>query len=169
MTTAAEREQPTRRRIALPGALLGVGLGGFADGVVLHQILRWHHVLSGAGPATVNAASVPRMNTVWDGLFHALAWLATLIGLGLLYSRVTRSRERLWSSRSLWGWMLIGWGLFTLVECAVGRQVPGIHHVRTGPDQLWWDAGFLLLGTLLVAGGWLLRRGGAEAEPCREP
>jgi uncharacterized membrane protein len=26
--------------------LLGIGLGGFFDGIVLHQILQWHHMLS---------------------------------------------------------------------------------------------------------------------------
>ncbi|TIN47498.1 MAG: DUF2243 domain-containing protein, partial [Mesorhizobium sp.] len=32
--------------------LLGFALGGFFDGIVLHQILQWHHLLSGlADPA----------------------------------------------------------------------------------------------------------------------
>lgn len=29
-----------------PALLLGVGLGGFVDGIVLHQVLHWHHVLT---------------------------------------------------------------------------------------------------------------------------
>jgi uncharacterized membrane protein len=28
------------------GILLGLGLGGFFDGIVLHQLLQWHHMLS---------------------------------------------------------------------------------------------------------------------------
>ena len=32
-----------------PGILLGIGLGGFVDGIVLHQILQWHHMLSSEG------------------------------------------------------------------------------------------------------------------------
>jgi hypothetical protein len=32
-----------------PGILLGIGLGGFVDGIVLHQILQWHHLLSSEG------------------------------------------------------------------------------------------------------------------------
>jgi uncharacterized membrane protein len=110
-----------------------------------------------------------QMNTVWDGLFHTFTWLATLIGLGLLYARVTGSRGRLWSSRALWGWVLVGWGLFNLVEGVVDHHLLGIHHVRTGPYQLWWDLGFLLLGALLIAGGWLLQRGASAIDPCREP
>ena len=29
-----------------PGVLLGVGLGGFVDGILLHQLLQWHHMLT---------------------------------------------------------------------------------------------------------------------------
>ena len=31
------------------GLLLGMALGGFFDGILLHQMLQWHHLLSGAG------------------------------------------------------------------------------------------------------------------------
>ena len=35
------------------GILFGLGLGGFFDGIVLHQMLQWHHMLTDAGyPAT---------------------------------------------------------------------------------------------------------------------
>jgi uncharacterized membrane protein len=30
--------------------LLGLGLGGFFAGVILHQILQWHHMLSAVKP-----------------------------------------------------------------------------------------------------------------------
>jgi uncharacterized membrane protein len=36
--------------IRLPATILGVGLGGFVDGIVLHQVLQWHHLLSDGGP-----------------------------------------------------------------------------------------------------------------------
>jgi uncharacterized membrane protein len=65
-----------------------------------------------------------------------------------------------WTSRVLWGWILVGWGLFNLVEGLIDHQILGIHHVRSGPHQLWWDMGFLALGALLVLAGWLLQRGG---------
>jgi uncharacterized membrane protein len=32
-----------------PAFLLGVGLGGFVDGIALHQILQFHHMLTGTG------------------------------------------------------------------------------------------------------------------------
>jgi uncharacterized membrane protein len=45
------------------GLLLGVGLGGLFDGVVLHQILQWHHMLSSWYPA--NTLENLRLNTLW--------------------------------------------------------------------------------------------------------
>jgi hypothetical protein len=39
-----ERSRDERGRLTTPGILLGLGLGGFVDGIVLHQILQWHHI-----------------------------------------------------------------------------------------------------------------------------
>jgi uncharacterized membrane protein len=155
------------RGIGLPGTILGVGLGGFVDGILLHQLLQWHHMLTSTDTDNIGvpyypADTVPglQMNTVWDGLFHTLTWLSVLIGLGLLYSRLSSSPGRIWSSRVLWGWVLVGWGLFNLVEGIIDHHILGIHHVRGGPDQLWWDLAFLTLGAVLVLAGWLLQRSG---------
>src|SRR5690606_38792589 len=73
----ARQMSRARGGIALPGIVLGLGLGGFADGILLHQLLQWHHMLSSTDtdnlglpfydPATVAGL---RMNTLWDGLFH---------------------------------------------------------------------------------------------------
>ncbi|GII75827.1 membrane protein [Sphaerisporangium rufum] len=160
---AAEKAAPG---IALPGAVLGVGLGGFVDGILLHQVFQWHHMLSSTDTDNIGVRYYPpgtvpglQMNTLWDGLFHVVTWLAVLTGLGLLYSRVAHARGRVWRSRALWGWVLVGWGLFNLAEGIIDHHLLGIHHVRGGPYQTWWDLGFLVLGALLVAGGWLLRRG----------
>lgn len=162
------------RLLRAPGLLLGIGLGGFVDGIVLHQLLQWHHLLTGTdsdrvgvrfySPDTVEGL---RMNTLWDGLFHVLAWLFVLGGIGLLYSRVTRDRRAAWTSRALWGWMLAGWGLFNLVEGTVDHHILGVHHVREGAHRLWWDLGFLALGALLVLAGWALQRGADRRQPVR--
>jgi uncharacterized membrane protein len=165
--TSAQR----RSEIRLPGIVLGIGLGGFVDGIGLHQLLQWHHMLSNTGSDNIGLQTYPvdtvpglQMNTVWDGLFHTFTWLAVLIGLYLLYSRVVAARGRVWGSRVLWGWLLVGWGLFNLVEGVIDHHLLAIHHVRPGPDQLWWDLGFLAVGVVLIAGGWLLQRsGGAVA------
>ncbi|WP_370616792.1 DUF2243 domain-containing protein [Mumia sp. Pv 4-285] len=170
-TPTASRARRTDRSarppsLTLPGILLGVGLGGFVDGIVLHQVLQWHHLLTSTDTDNVGVPYYPadtvhglEINTLWDGIFHAFTWVMVLAGLAVLYSRVQHSRGRVWASRALWGWALVGWGLFNLVEGVVDHHLLGIHHVRTGPDQLAWDLGFLALGALLVLGGWLLQRG----------
>jgi uncharacterized membrane protein len=157
--------------LRLPGILLGVGLGGFVDGILLHQVLQWHHMLSSTDTDTIGVRYYDphtitglRMNTVWDGLFHVVCWLSVLTGLAVLYSRVTHRRRAVWSSRLLWGWVVAGWGLFNLVEGIIDHQILGIHHVRGGPRQVWWDIGFLVLGAVLVAAGHLLRRNGGFSD-----
>ncbi|PWR14503.1 DUF2243 domain-containing protein [Micromonospora sicca] len=159
--------------IRVAATILGVGLGGFVDGILLHQVLQWHHMLSSTdtdhvGIRTYPVDTVPglRMNTLWDGLFHVVTWVAVLAGLALLYGRVTRSRGRLWRSPALWGWALTGWGLFNLVEGIVDHHLLGIHHVRTGPHQTAWDVGFLALGAALVAVGWLVQRRAGTVDVC---
>jgi uncharacterized membrane protein len=159
--------------IRLPATILGVGLGGFVDGIVLHQVLQWHHLLSSTDTDNVGIRTYPvdtgpglQMNTLWDGLFHVVTWVAVLTGLALLYARVTRSRGRLWRSPALWGWALVGWGLFNLVEGILDHHLLGIHHVRSGPHQLWWDLGFLLLGAVLIAVGWSIQRRATAVDLC---
>ncbi|TXS47012.1 DUF2243 domain-containing protein [Streptomyces sp. t39] len=153
------------RSLQLPGIILGVGLGGFVDGILLHQLLQWHHMLTSTNDDRIgveyypaNTVSGLEMNTVWDGIFHTVCWVAVLAGLATLYARVTHHRRRLWTSGALWGWILVGWGLFNLVEGVLDHHILGIHHVYAGDQQIWWDLGFLLLGAVLVAVGWLMQR-----------
>ena len=81
--------------------LLGLGLGGFFDGIVLHQVLHWHHMFTSAGyPA--NTVENLELNTLGDGLFHASAYAFTLVGLALVWSG-TRLAALRWSIRLLVG------------------------------------------------------------------
>ncbi|MFF5308810.1 DUF2243 domain-containing protein [Streptomyces massasporeus] len=173
-TTQGETRVGTPRPadLRLPGIVLGVGMGGFADGILLHQLLQWHHMLSSTNQDRIgvkyynpHTVSGLEMNTLWDGVFHTVCWLAVLLGLAVLYARVTHDRRRVWTSRVLWGWMLVGWGLFNLVEGVLDHHVLGIHHVYAGEGQVWWDIGFLVLGALLVTGGHLLQRSGRSVDP----
>ena len=72
------------------GILLGLGMGGFFDGIVLHQLLQWHHMLTSAG---YRADSVPNLevNTFWDGLFHASTYVFVLLGLLVLWRTAHRT------------------------------------------------------------------------------
>ena len=148
-------EAATRPRA--PGILLGIGLGGFVDGIVLHQILQWHHMLTGHGDYPASTVAGLETNTLWDGLFHAATWVAVALGIWILWQRTTTWRWAT-SGRALVGWMLVGWGLFNLVEGIVDHHILGIHHVRETGNETAWDLGFLAFGILLVTGGWLLAR-----------
>lgn len=143
------------------GILFGLGLGGFFDGIVLHQLLQWHHMLSSAGypPTTVHNLQV---DTFWDGVFHALTYVFVVIGLVLLW-RAAHRTHIWWSGKMLIGTLLIGFGLFNVVEGIINHHVLQIHHVNeTVPPAQWvyWDGGFLLWGAAMLAGGWALLRSG---------
>ena len=140
--------------------LLGAGLGGFLDGILLHQILQWHNMLSSLVPPT-DLLSM-KYNMVWDGLFHAATWSMTLGGLILLF-RAGKLPGVPWSSALFGGGLALGWGLFNSVEGLIDHQLLGIHHVHPGEGQLAWDLGFIASGLLLMAAGGLAIRGGVRA------
>lgn len=81
----------TRTRYA--GVLLGIGLGAFFEGILLHPI---------AGP------------------FYLAAWLMSVGGILLLWSAV-RGPGPLPPGRNLVAYALVGWGGFLMVE-AVARH-----------------------------------------------
>ena len=145
-----------RRPLITAGIVLGIGLGGFVDGIVAHQILQWHHLV--AVPYPPDSVENLRINTFWDGLFHAATWVATAIGLALLW-RAGRRSDVPWSTQTFVGTQLMGWGGFNLVEGIVDHHLLGIHHVRDdlgGP--LGWDLAFLAWGAVMLLGGWALTR-----------
>jgi uncharacterized membrane protein len=145
-------------RARAPGILLGIGLGGLVDGILLHQILQWHHMLTSEGSYPATTVAGLEMNTLWDGLFHAAAWIAVFAGVWFLWQRTRKWPGRV-GARALTGWMLVGWGLFNLAEGLVDHHILTIHHVREGGgSQGAWDVAFLALGALLAATGWLLIR-----------
>lgn len=150
-------DKSERRRIIWGGVLAGLGLGGFFDGIVLHQIFQWHHMVSNVYPTTTVAGL--EINTLGDGLFHAATYIFTAVGLFLLWS-VARRRQTSWPLSLLTGLLLVGWGLFNLLEGVVDHHLLRVHHVRPGPNQLNWDLAFLSWGVLMLIGGWLLARGG---------
>ncbi len=95
------------------------------------------------------------LNMVWDGLFHALDWIITVIGVVLLWRAGGRD-DVPWSANTFVGSLLIGGGLLNLVEGLIDHQILGIHHVKTGVHQLAWDLGFLGSGVLLIVIGWFM-------------
>ncbi len=139
----------------MAGILLGLGLGGFFDGIVLHQMLQWHHMASSAGYPPDSLANL-EFNTLLDGLFHAATYLLTLAGLILLWRAARQPHDR-WPAGLLLGSILMGFGIFNLAEGLVNHQLLGLHHVNeTVPREQWlyWDMGFLASGVILAALGW---------------
>jgi uncharacterized membrane protein len=156
------------------GILLGLGLGGFFDGIILHQVLQWHHMLTSAG-FPPNSIDNLEFNTLWDGIFHLATYVFVLLGVILLWKRARRAHVR-WSGKLLAGTILTGFGIFNLVEGIVNHHLLGLHHVNeTVAREQWilWDLGFLAWGAAMLAGGWLLTRSGAEqtrhASALRDP
>lgn len=142
------------------GLCLGIGLGGFLEGIVLHQILQWHHMLSSrVPPVTLGTAN---FNMMWDGVFHVMTWAMTVAGVALLF-RAAQRGATMSGPRMLLGAMLGGWGLFTVVEGLIDHQLLGVHHVRPGPELLAWDLGYLIFGMLLMMTGAVLAPDGERA------
>ncbi len=142
------------------GFFFGLGLGGFFDGIVLHQLLQWHHMVSAAYPP--DDVRNLELNTLGDGLFHASTYLFVVIGLVLLWRAASR-RHIAWSGKLLLGTLLLGFGAFNVVEGLIDHQLLGVHHVNeTVPRDQWiyWDLGFLIWGVAMLVGGWFLLRAG---------
>lgn len=134
------------------------------DGIVLHQILQWHHMLTSEGSYPKSTVAGLETNTLWDGLFHAFTLVVVVVGLCVLWRRTNEWRWAA-SGRALVGWMFFGWGLFNVVEGIVDHHVFGIHHVREGAGhQTAYDIAFLAFGTVLLFVGWLIARAG-ERDP----
>jgi len=147
---------PHPKRLTHAGYLLGFSLGGFFDGILLHQILQWHHLLSGVGRAPFDDL---RTQILADGLFHAAMYFIALIGIWKLlqarYVLVDRS-----SDRQLAADVLIGFGAWHIVDAVLSHWILGIHRIRMdSPDPLLWDLlWFTLFGVLFVVAGILLQR-----------
>lgn len=142
------------------GLLIGAGLlAGFVDGILFHEILQWHHMVTSVRPAT-NLSNL-QANTLGDGLFHLGTWTLTVIGIVLLWRAGGRS-DVPWSPKIFGGSLLLGAGLFDCIEGLIDHQILGIHHVKPGPNQLAWDIGFLTLGAILALVGWIILQNGQK-------
>jgi uncharacterized membrane protein len=87
------------------GIILGIGLGGFIDGIVLHQILHWHNMGSAVMPPITMAAM--RQNMRWDGYFHLTTLVITFVGILLLWRDGFR-REAMPPLSAFIGQMILG-------------------------------------------------------------
>jgi uncharacterized membrane protein len=146
--------RPASRRA---GIILGLGLGGFVDGILLHQILHWHNMGSAMVPPTTMEAL--QRNMTWDGLFHAAVWVLTTIGVYRLLNDARRGVP-LPDAKAFTGLLILGWGLFNLVEGLIDHHLLELHHVRDLPAHVplydWLFLGLGGVGFILL--GWAIAR-----------
>ena len=139
-------------RVTAAAILLGLGLGGFFDGVVFHQLLGWHHMICRTDHCRSTSVEDLQFKNFTDGCFHAGCWVLCAAGLGVLAT--ARPGADAPFGRRLIGWAVAGSGLFNLIEGLIDHIILGVHHVKPGPTQVWWDVGFLIWGRRLRwAGG----------------
>ena len=139
------------------GVFLGLGIGGFIDGIFFQQIAQWHSMGSAIlPPVTMEALS---QNMRWDGYFHVVALALILIGAVSLW-REGLDGTAPPSLRVLMGQMLLGWGIFNLTEGVAAHVLLELHHVRDLPVHLpLYDWLFLGVGGFFfILFGWLLSR-----------
>ncbi len=162
MTT--ESTQPMTRRPLLSAAtLIGIGMGGFIDGIVLHQLLQVHSMLSARLPPRESVQNM-EVNMFWDGLFHSFSWIMTAAGILMLW-RAARRVDVPWSPKTFYGGMLLGWAVFNLVEGVLDHHILHLHHVIEGPGHLPWDLAFLGVSALMLAAAVLIIRAGRRDTP----
>jgi uncharacterized membrane protein len=146
------------------GYLLGFGLGGFFDGILLHQVLQWHHLLSGLEGSVFRDL---RVQVLADGLFHAVMYVIAAIGLWLL----CRTRGELadaGADRVLLATALLGFGAWHVIDAILSHWILQIHRIRMdATNPLVWDLiWFFAFGVAFLAAGWLLQRDrGAAGQP----
>lgn len=141
---------------AVAGVMLGIGMGGFVDGILFHQIFQVHAMLSARLP--LDGMENMRTNMLADGIFHAVVWVTTMAGIVLLWRALTRPQENHLSARAFVGCLLAGWGSFNLVEGIIDHHVLGLHHVVERLGASIWDWVFLASGIALASIGlWMAR------------
>jgi uncharacterized membrane protein len=134
--------------------ILGIGLGGFIDGIVLHQILQWHEMLSSkVANTTLEGKSI---NMFWDGIFHFFCLLVVITGIIFLWKLFARPDANK-SGKLLSGGLILGWGLFNVVEGVIDHHLLHLHNVKeTTTNPALWNYGFILISILMLVIGYIL-------------
>lgn len=148
-------DPPVQDRRARWGYLIvGLAFGALIDGVLLHQVLQWHHLWS--SKTTDETVAGLEDNTLADGIFHLFFLLVFLVGLALLVGRRLQARP-------FTGLALVGWGTFQVIDQLLFHLALGAHHIREGvSDPEVYDWTFFGIGLILIAAGALVLR---RAEP----
>lgn len=143
MHLAASTTQPQNAGRATRGAglALGFALGGFFDGILLHQILQWHHLLSGVDAAEADDL---RVQIFADGLFHAAMYVIGIAGVVMLYRARLKLHAPLAGQRLLAA-AFMGFGTWHVLDAVLSHWLLGIHRIRQDSAfPLFWDIMWLV-------------------------
>lgn len=138
---------------------LGIALGGFFDGILLHQVLQWHHLLSAVdSPRFADL----RTQVLADGLFHAAMYVLAAWAIWRLLA-ARRLPPRPGEGLRLAADVAIGFGIWHTADAVLSHWLLGIHRIRMDSDvPLAWDLGWwAVFGAIPVFLGVRLR---AQAE-----
>ena len=143
MSSVAGNAVPTTSpsRSLWSGILVGLGVAGFVDETVFHQLLHWHHFYDKA---------TPDAGLVSDGLFHVGSWVAIVAGL-FLFADLRRRDD--WAVRTWWGGLLLGLGGFQLYDGTVQHKLLRLHQIRYGVDVTPYDVAWNVIALILVVAG----------------
>lgn len=161
---APNTDASSRRTLAWAGFILGVALGGFFDGILLHQILQWHHLLS---LVPGEALRDIRTQIFADGAFHVAMYVVAAVGLWLLW-RGRAGFEGAGSDLRLLGSAVLGFSIWQFADVVLFHWILGIHRIRVDvPNPLAWDIGWMVIFGVptLILGLWLVRRRGEGGPP----
>lgn len=140
--------------LSTAGVVMGMGIGGFIDGILFHQILQLHGMVS--NKLSIDTFVGKAVNMFWDGIFHALTLIAVIIGFALLV-RLLKRRDINPSPKLALGGAIAGWGIFNLVEGIIHHQIIKLHNVNEYSLQPEvWNYSFLTSGIILIVLGYLL-------------
>lgn len=134
--------------------VLGIGLGGFVDGIILHQVLQWHEMLSNKIPATDYIGK--SVNMFWDGVFHAFCLMVILTGIVLLWKLLWR-KDINRSGKLFSGGLLLGWGLFNIIEGVIDHHILKLHNViELSANHNAGNYSFLAISVVMIIVGYML-------------
>jgi uncharacterized membrane protein len=146
-----ETAAPLVRQTVWSGVLFGIGLAGFVDETVFHQLLHWHHFYD---------KSTMTVGLVSDGLFHAVGFTCIVVGLFLMADTLRRGG---FVPKRWWGALLVGAGGFQLYDGLVQHKLLKLHqiryHVAIWPYDVTWN---VVAAIFIVVGAVLLRLGTAR-------
>ncbi|MCJ7843482.1 DUF2243 domain-containing protein [Lederbergia sp. NSJ-179] len=132
-----------KNRSFIGAFVFGMGIIGMLDGIFLHQIFQFHSIYMYTN----------RFNQiVSDGLFHLFVTVIMFIGGYLLWESDSKKLHK--PKHIFWAGILLGGGIFNLIEGIVNHHLLQIHHVYYHTNHvLLFDLLYDAFSLILIALG----------------